>query len=78
MFLIDTAQGRIVDDEEIKQSLAAAEPYEEWLSDGLVDLADLPEREHMVYSHDSVIRRQQMFGYTHEELKVILAPTSKT
>ena len=78
MFLIDTAQGRIVDDEEIKQSLAAAEPYEEWLSDGLVELADLPEREHMVYSHDSVIRRQQMFGYTHEELKVILAPTSKT
>jgi glutamate synthase (NADPH/NADH) large chain len=78
MFLIDTAQGRIVDDEEIKQSLAAAEPYEEWLSDGLVELTDLPEREHMVYSHDSVIRRQQMFGYTHEELKVILAPTSKT
>ena len=78
MFLIDTAQGRIIDDEEIKQSLAAAEPYEEWLSDGLIELADLPEREHMVYSHDSVMRRQQMFGYTHEELKVILAPTSKT
>ena len=48
------------------------------MSDGLVELTDLPEREHMVYSHDSVIRRQQMFGYTHEELKVILAPTSKT
>ena len=78
MFLIDTAEGRIVEDEEIKQSLAAAEPYEEWLSDGLIELADLPEREHMVYSHDSVMRRQQMFGYTHEELKVILAPTSKT
>ena len=78
MFLIDTAQGRIVDDEEIKQSLAAAEPYEEWLSDGLIELTELPEREHMVYSHDSVMRRQQMFGYTHEELKVILAPTSKT
>ena len=78
MFLIDTEQGRIVDDEEIKQSLAAAEPYEEWLSDGLIELADLSEREHMVYSHDSVMRRQQMFGYTHEELKVILAPTSKT
>ena len=78
MFLIDTAQGRIVDDEEIKQSLAAAEPYEEWLSDGLIELTELPEREHMVYSHDSVMRRQQMFGYTHEELKVILAPTAKT
>ena len=78
MFLIDTAQGRIIDDEEIKQSLAVAEPYEEWLSDGLIELTDLSEREHMVYSHDSVMRRQQMFGYTHEELKVILAPTSKT
>jgi len=78
MFLIDTAQGRIIDDEEIKQELAQAEPYEEWLADGLVELQDLPEREHMVYSHDSVLRRQQMFGYTHEELKVILAPTSKT
>ena len=78
MFLIDTAQGRIVDDEEIKQSLAAAHPYEEWLADGLVELGDLPEQEHMVYSHDSVMRRQQMFGYTHEEMKVILAPTAKT
>mgnify|MGYP000527454637 FL=1 len=78
MFLIDTAQGRIIDDEEIKQELAHAEPYEEWLADGLVELQDLAEREHMVYSHDSVLRRQQMFGYTHEELKVILAPTSKT
>jgi len=78
MFLIDTAQGRIVDDEEIKQTLAAEHPYEEWLDDGLVELADLPEQEHMVYSHDSVMRRQQMFGYTHEELKVILAPTAKT
>ncbi|MEY3148369.1 MAG: glutamate synthase large subunit, partial [Actinomycetota bacterium] len=65
-------------DEEIKQELAQAEPYEEWLADGLVELQDLAEREHMVYSHDSVLRRQQMFGYTHEELKVILAPTSKT
>ncbi|MFM8848076.1 MAG: glutamate synthase large subunit, partial [Actinomycetota bacterium] len=78
MFLIDTAEGRIVDDEEIKQSLAAAQPYEEWLADGLVELSDLPEQEHMVYSHDSVLRRQQMFGYTHEELKVIIAPTAKT
>ncbi len=78
MFLIDTAQGRIVDDEEIKQALASEHPYEEWLADGLVELADLPEQEHMVYSHDSVMRRQQMFGYTHEEMKVILAPTAKT
>ena len=78
MFLIDTAQGRIVDDEEIKQQLAAAEPYAEWLSEGLVELDDLPEREHVVHSHLSVLRRQQKFGYTHEELKIILAPMAKT
>jgi glutamate synthase (NADPH/NADH) large chain len=74
MFLIDTNEGRIVDDEEIKKSLAAEHPYAEWLEQGMVSLSDLPEREHRVFSHDSVLRRQQMFGYTHEELKVIIAP----
>ncbi|MFM7126018.1 MAG: glutamate synthase central domain-containing protein, partial [Actinomycetota bacterium] len=78
MFLVDTAQGRIVEDEEIKRSLAEAQPYASWLEEGLVELDDLPDRDHVVYSHDSVLRRQQMFGYTHEELKVILAPTART
>ena len=77
MFLIDTAEGRIVDDEEIKNQLATSEPYAEWLAQGLVELADLPEREHVVHSHLSVLRRQQVFGYTHEELKIILAPMAK-
>ncbi len=74
MLLIDTAQGRIIDDEEIKSTLAAAAPYQQWLDEGQVNLANLPAREHVVYSHGSVLRRQQVFGYTHEELKVILAP----
>ncbi len=78
MFLIDTAQGRIIDDEEIKMQLASELPYAEWLEQGLTHLADLPDREHIVHSHDSVMRRQQMFGYTEEELKVILAPTART
>ncbi|MFM8857315.1 MAG: glutamate synthase large subunit [Actinomycetota bacterium] len=78
MFLIDTNLGRIVDDEEIKRSLAQAYPYEKWLEEGLVHLDALPDREHIVHTHDSVLRRQQMFGYTHEELKVILAPMGKT
>ena len=77
MFLIDTAQGRIIDDEEIKAGLAAAAPYGEWLEEGMVSLDELPDREHVVYSHDSVTRRQQVFGYTHEELKVIIAPMAK-
>ena len=74
MFLIDTAEGRIVDDEEIKTTLAAEHPYGEWLAESLVELDDLPAREHVVFSHESVLRRQQLFGYTHEELKVILTP----
>ncbi|MEO6653563.1 MAG: glutamate synthase large subunit [Ilumatobacteraceae bacterium] len=76
MFLIDTREGRIIDDEEIKKQLASEHPYGEWLADGMVELKDLPERHHTVFSHDSVLRRQQMFGYTHEELKLIIAPTA--
>ena len=78
MLLVDTAQGRIVDDEEIKATLAAEHPYEEWLHAGIVHLGRLPEREHIVYGHESVRRRQQVFGYTHEELKIIIAPMART
>ncbi len=77
MFLIDTREGRIVDDEEIKKQLALEHPYQRWLADGMVELVDLPAREHIVFSPDSVLRRQQMFGYTHEELKLIIAPTAR-
>jgi len=78
MLLIDTLAQRIVEDEETKAQLAQAEPYAQWLSDGLVELDELPAREHVVFSHDSVLRRQQVFGYTHEELKIILAPMAKS
>ena len=78
MFLIDTRQGRIVADDEIKSELASLHPYADWLKVGMVELADLPEREHVVFSHDSVLRRQQMFGYTHEELKILLTPMAAT
>ena len=77
MFLIDTLEGRIIDDEEIKKTLASERPYADWVSDGLVSLDDLAPREHIVFSHDSVLRRQQMFGYTHEELKIIVAPMAR-
>jgi glutamate synthase (NADPH/NADH) large chain len=69
MFLVDTSAGRIDSDDEIKAELAAEHPYAEWLHAGLMPLELLPEREHMVYTHDSVQRRQQTFGYTEEELK---------
>ncbi|MFI5492110.1 glutamate synthase large subunit [Actinoplanes sp. NPDC051859] len=77
MFLVDTAAGRIVHDDEIKAELAAAQPYDEWLHAGLIDLRDLPPREHVIYTHDSVMRRQQVFGYTEEELKILVAPMAR-
>ncbi|MEU6924004.1 MULTISPECIES: glutamate synthase large subunit [unclassified Streptomyces] len=78
MFLVDTAEGRIIEDDEIKASLAAEQPYEDWLETGEIELEDLPEREHIVHTHASVTRRQQTFGYTEEELRVILAPMART
>ena len=77
MFLVDTSLGRIVEDEEIKTTLAAQHPYEQWCEDGLVHLSELPDRDHIVYSHQSVVRRQMTFGYTHEELKLLVAPMAK-
>ncbi len=74
MFLVDTSLGRIVGDDEIKSALAAEHPYDEWLHAGLMHLERLPEREHIVYSHESVLRRQQTFGYTDEELRLIATP----
>ncbi|MFD3549300.1 glutamate synthase large subunit [Streptomyces sp. NPDC058655] len=78
MFLVDTAQHRIIEDSEIKAELAGAAPYAEWLETGEIELTDLPEREHIVHTHASVTRRQQTFGYTEEELRVILAPMART
>ncbi|MET9020161.1 glutamate synthase large subunit [Actinopolymorpha sp. NPDC004070] len=78
MFLVDTAEHRIIEDEEIKGQLAAEEPYDEWLHAGLIRLENLPPREHIVHTHKSVTRRQQTFGYTEEELRVILAPMART
>ncbi len=77
MFLVDTAAGRIIEDEEIKTELAAEYPYAEWLRAGLIHLGELPEREHIVHTPQSVARRQQTFGYTEEELRIILEPMAR-
>ena len=74
MFLIDTAAGRIVSDDEIKESLAQHEPYGEWLHAGLLDLKTLPDRARVQPNHESVVRRQISFGYTEEELRILLTP----
>ena len=78
MFLVDTEHGRLVSDDEVKAELAAARPYEEWLHAGQMHLAQLPEREHVVHTAKSVARRQQTFGYTQEELRIVLAPMART
>ena len=77
MFLVDTAQGRIVEDDEVKAELAAEHPYADWLHAGQLTLTGLPEREHVVHSHESVLRRQQVFGYTEEELRILISPMAK-
>ncbi len=74
MFLVDTAEGRIVEDEEIKQGLAQAQPYEDWIHEGLIRLEDLPARFLLTPQHASVIKHQRVFGYTSEELKILLGP----
>jgi glutamate synthase (NADPH/NADH) large chain len=77
MFLVDIEQGRIIEDSEIKDQLADAAPYKEWLHDGMVKLSDLPSREHIVYPHSSVVRRQRAFGYTEEDLRILITPMAK-
>ncbi len=78
MFLVDTTQGRIVDDEEIKAELAAEQPYQEWLDNGLVALEELPQGPYVRMPHHRIVLRQLVFGYTYEELNVLVAPMART
>ncbi len=78
MFLADTVNGRLIDDDEIKSSVAALEPWGEWVEANRIKIADLPEREHINYTLSSVNRRQRTFGYTEEELRIMLAPMAKS
>ena len=74
MFLVDTVGRRIVDDDEIKGELAAEHPYDEWLHAGMVELADLPSRNRDKFDRHVLVRRQQTFGYTGEEVSLLLRP----
>ncbi|NLU85011.1 glutamate synthase large subunit [Rhodococcus sp. HNM0569] len=74
MFLVDTEQGRIVSDDEIKDQLAAEHPYREWLDAGLTRMDDLPDRPYTYMSHERVVLRQQMFGFTNEEVNLLVKP----
>jgi glutamate synthase (NADPH/NADH) large chain len=74
MFLVDTVEGRIVDDRELKDELAGAAPYEAWLDANLVHFADLPERRMLTPRHDSVVTQQRLHGYTEEEVADVITP----
>ncbi|HET8994987.1 MAG TPA: glutamate synthase large subunit [Rhodococcus sp. (in: high G+C Gram-positive bacteria)] len=78
MFLVDTAKGRIVEDEEIKSELAAEHPYEEWVEKGVSRLEDLPPSRYTYMSHERVVLRQQVFGYTREEVDLLIKPMAAT
>ncbi|HOB49666.1 MAG TPA: glutamate synthase large subunit [Mycobacterium sp.] len=78
MFLVDTAQGRIISDEEIKAELAAEHPYQEWLDAEQFHLDDLPQGPYSRMPHHRVVLRQQAFGYTYEELNLLVAPMART
>ncbi|MCG2624084.1 glutamate synthase large subunit [Arthrobacter sp. I2-34] len=78
MFLVDTEAGRLVEDQEIKAEIATANPWADWLKDSMIRLEDLPEREHVVHTAASVSRRQRTFGYTQEELRILLGPMART
>ena len=79
MFLIDTEQGRIIADEELKKKYASAHPYREWLDKYHVLLENLPEpTQHTEPSHRKILQEQQAFGYTFEDLRIIVGPMAST
>ncbi|MDB9429992.1 glutamate synthase large subunit [Microcystis aeruginosa CS-555/01A07] len=78
MFLVDMKEGRIVADEEIKEAIANAKPYRQWLNENLVNLDDLPAVETASpETAVSLIQQQTAFGYTFEELRLLLAPMGR-
>jgi glutamate synthase (ferredoxin) len=75
IFLVDTAQGRIIDDAELKKAYAAQHPYGEWLKTHIRPIETLPAPPYVPEpNHETVLQRQMAFGYTHEDLRLLLAP----
>ena len=75
IFLVDTKQGRIIDDAELKKQYATEHPYGEWLKQNLMPIEELPDPKQIHGSDpDTLLQRQQAFGYTHEDLRILMAP----
>lgn len=78
MFIVDTVNKRIIEDSEIKNEVASLAPWGEWVRDNEIHLGELPEREHIVHTAASIQRRQRTFGYTEEEVRVLITPMAQT
>ncbi len=79
IFLVDTKQGRIIDDAELKQQYIDQHPYAEWLADNERSIEALPEPPNVYLpDHETVLQRQQAFGYTHEDLRLLMLPMAQS
>ncbi|MEX1049218.1 MAG: glutamate synthase large subunit [Akkermansiaceae bacterium] len=77
MFLVDMKEGRIVPDEEVKQRVYSAKPYQKWLDENRITLNDLPPaKAPKAIEEDRILQRQLAFGYTYEDLRMLLGPTA--
>jgi len=78
MFLVDTQQGRIIEDEELKRKISTERPYRQWLKEHLVHLSDIPDAPEVpLPDHHTLLQRQIAFGYTNEDERIILAPMAR-
>ncbi len=79
MLLIDTEEGRIISDEEIKHKIAGEHPYRKWLDENLVDFKNLTGEVHddLSLDHERIIHRQKVFGYTYEDLNINVGPMAE-
>jgi glutamate synthase (NADPH) large chain len=78
MFLIDLEQGRIVDDEELKNQFASAKPYRQWIESVRIKLEDIPVDTEQPQFAESLLDRQQAFGYTQEDIKFLMSPMAQS
>ncbi|EKD41896.1 MAG: hypothetical protein ACD_73C00457G0003, partial [uncultured bacterium] len=75
MFLVSLEEGRIIDDNELKQKLASAKPYGKWLKEQLLPLCELPQAQHFPEpDHATINKRQIIFGYSQEDIRILMSP----
>jgi len=78
MFLVDMNQGRIINDEEIKEDIASRYPYKSWLNNNLVHLKDIPYNDCPVFFNEETLKKRQIiFGYTQEDISTIILPMAQ-